>query len=480
MIQSMAANPIVFALANPTPEISYEDAIAARPDVIVATGRSDYPNQVNNVLGFPFIFRGALDVRATAINEEMKVAAVRALAALAKEPVPDTVCAAYGNTKISFGTGYIIPKPLDPRLISAVSSAVTRAAIESGVARQTIDDWDAYEYQLQRRMGHSSDFMHSVIRSAKKKRRRIVLPYGEDLQMLQVAQLMLVNGLAQPVLLGSQDRIAKLCEENHIDLSGAEVIRFYGENEQERRERYAQQLFAKRQRKGISLQYAVKKMERNDTFGLMMVEAGDADAMLTLFSNDYGRKLRTVREVISAYEHSNHVAGMFIVLAKKGPLFLTDCTVKTQDTEALVKTTLLLAEAVKKFGIEPKIALLSHSNFGVVQEGSAKRVARAVEILQNQYPELAVEGEMQANYAFNGKMRSEKFPFNKLGDADANCFVFPCLSSGNITALFTQELSGCEIIGPVLLGLEKPVHILPEEASVRSVMNMAAIAAMGI
>ncbi|GHT66703.1 NADP-dependent malic enzyme [Bacteroidia bacterium] len=480
MVQSMAANPIVFALANPTPEISYEDAIAARPDVIVATGRSDYPNQVNNVLGFPFIFRGALDVRATAINEEMKVAAVRALAALAKEPVPDTVCAAYGNTKISFGQNYIIPKPLDPRLISTVSIAVAKAAIESGVARKTIDDWEAYDYQLQRRMGHSSDFMHSVMQNAKKKQSRIVFPYGEHLRVLQVAQLMLTNGLAKPILLGSPEKIAKLCKENNIDIIGAEVIRFYGENEQERCKRYAQLLFAKRQRKGISLQYAAKKMERNDTFGLMMVESGDADAMLTSFSNDYGRKLRTVREVISAYEHSNHVAGMFIVLTKKGPLFLTDCTVKTQDTEALVKTTLLLADVVKKFGVEPKIALLSHSNFGVVQEGSAKRVARAVEILQNTHPELAVEGEMQANYAFNGKLRVEKFPFNKLGDADANCFVFPCLSSGNITTLFTKELSGCEIIGPVLLGLEKPVHILPDESSVREVMSMVAIAAMGI
>jgi malate dehydrogenase (oxaloacetate-decarboxylating)(NADP+) len=480
MVQSMAANPVVFALANPTPEISYENAIAARPDVIVATGRSDYPNQVNNVLGFPFIFRGALDVRATAINEEMKVAAVRALAALAKEPVPDTVCAAYGNSKITFGQNYIIPKPLDPRLISTVSIAVAKAAIESGVARKTIDDWEAYDYQLQRRMGHSSDFMHSVMQSAKKKQRRIVFPNGEHLRVLQVAQLILTNGLAKPILLGSQEKIAKLCKENNIDITGAEVVRFYGENEQERCKRYAQLLFTKRQRKGISLQYAVKKMERSDTFGLMMVESGDADAMLTLFSNDYGRKVRTVREVISAYEHSNHVAGMFIVLTKKGPLFLTDCTVKTQDTDALVRTTLLLADVVKKFGVEPKIALLSHSNFGVVQEGSAKRVARAVEILQNTHPELAVEGEMQANYAFNGKLRAEKFPFNKLGDADANCFVFPCLSSGNITTLFTKELSGCEIIGPVLLGLEKPVHILPEESSVREVMSMVAIAAMGI
>ncbi|GHT14995.1 NADP-dependent malic enzyme [Bacteroidia bacterium] len=480
MIQSMASNPIVFALANPTPEISYEAAIAARPDVVVATGRSDYPNQVNNVLGFPFIFRGALDVRATAINEEMKVAAVRALAALAKEPVPDTVCAAYGNTKISFGQNYIIPKPLDPRLISTVSIAVAKAAIASGVARKTITDWDAYENQLQRRMGRSSDFMYSVTQSAKKQQRRIVFSNGEDLKILQASQQMLSNGLGKPILLGSQEKIAKLCTENHIDITGAEIIRFYGDNEQERRNRYAQILFEKRQRKGISLQYAVKKLDRNDTFGLMMVESGDADAMLTTFANDYGRKLRTVREVISAYEHSNHVAGMFIVLTKKGPLFLTDCTVKTQDTEALVKTTILLAEAVKKFGIEPKIALLSHSNFGVVQEGSSKRVARAVEILQSQYPELAVEGEMQANYAFNGKLRAQKFPFNKLGDADANCFVFPCLSSGNITTLFTKELSGCEIIGPILLGLEKPVHILPEESTVREIVNMVSIAAMGI
>jgi malate dehydrogenase (oxaloacetate-decarboxylating)(NADP+) len=253
MVQSMAPNPVVFALANPTPEISYEDAIAARPDVIVATGRSDYPNQVNNVLGFPFIFRGALDVRATAINEEMKVAAVRALASLAKEPVPDAVCAAYGNSKITFGANYIIPKPLDPRLISVVSIAVARAAIESGVARKTITDWDAYDYQLQRRMGHSSDFMHSVIQSAKTRQSRIVLPEGEDLRILQVAQQMLISKLAQPVLLGSADKIDKLCKENSIDLTGAEIVRFYGESEKNRRELYAQQLFDKRHRKGISL-----------------------------------------------------------------------------------------------------------------------------------------------------------------------------------------------------------------------------------
>lgn len=480
MIQSMAKDPIVFALANPTPEVSYEVAMASRNDIIFATGRSDYPNQVNNVLGFPFIFRGALDVRAKCINEPMKVAAVRALAELAKEPVPESVSSAYSNTKLSFSRGYIIPKPLDPRLISRVSVAVAKAAIDSGVARKTITDWEAYAFELERRMGRSSDFMRNIVTRAKKEIKRIVMPNGERLRVLQAAQNMLNDKLVQPILLGSPEKISQLCEQNGLDLTGAEIVRFYGEEGKERRERYAQLLFEKRQRKGMPLQYAIKKMDRNDTFALMMVEAGDADGMLTSFSSDYGSKLRTVREVISANDEANHLAGMYIIMTKHGPLFLADCTIKSPDTDALVKTTTMLADTVKKFGVEPRIAMLSHSNFGVVQEGSAKRVSRAVEILQNKYPDLKVEGEMQASYAFNGKLRMEKFPFNKLKDEDVNCFVFPCLSSGNIVPLFMKELGGYDMVGPVILGLEKPVHILPDECTVRDIINMAAIAAMGI
>jgi malate dehydrogenase (oxaloacetate-decarboxylating)(NADP+) len=480
MIRSMAKNPVVFALANPNPEISYERAKASREDLIFATGRSDYPNQVNNVLGFPFIFRGALDVRATCINEPMKVAAVKALASLAKEPVPQSVSSAYDNTKIAFGPEYIIPKPLDPRLIVRVSVEVAKAAMESGVARRAIDDWSAYAYELERRMGHSNDFMRNVTDRAKKTQKRVVFPNGEKLRVLQAAQSMLNEKLAQPVLLGSKAKISEMCEQYSLDLTGAEIIRFYGEEEKERRERYAQLLFEKRQRKGMPQQYALKKMENGDTFALMMVEAGDADAMLNSFSSDYGKKLQAVREVISAYEDGNHVAGMFIVMTKRGPLFLADCTIKSPDTDALVKTTKLLHDTVQKFGIEPRIAMLSHANFGVVQEGSAKRVARAVEMLHNHYPDMMVEGEMQASYAFNGKLRMEKFPFNKLKDSEVNCFVFPCLSSGNIVPLFVKELSGYEIIGPVILGLEKQVHILPDECSVRDVLNMVAIAASGI
>ncbi len=480
MIRSMAPNPVVFALANPNPEISYERAKASREDLIFATGRSDYPNQVNNVLGFPFIFRGALDVRATCINEPMKVAAVRALAELAKEPVPQSVSSAYDNTKIAFGKDYIIPKPLDPRLIARVSVAVAKAAIESGVARRTIDDWDAYTYELERRMGHSNDFMRNITERAKRSNKRIVFPNGESMRALQAAQSMLNEKLATPILLGSKDKIAKMCEQYNLDLTGAEIIRFYGDEEKERRERYAQMLFEKRQRKGMPQQYALKKMDNNDTFALMMVESGEADAMLNTFSSDYGKKLRAVREVISAYEDGNHIAGMFIVMTKRGPLFLADCTVKSPDTEALVKTTKLLNDTVKKFGIEPRIAMLSHSNFGVVQEGSSKRTAKAVEILHNQYPDMLVDGEMQANYAFNGKLRMEKFPFNKLQDLEVNCFVFPCLSSGNIVPLFMKELSGYEIIGPIILGLEKQVHTLPDECTVRDVLNMVTVAASGI
>ncbi|MGL4364657.1 MAG: NADP-dependent malic enzyme [Bacteroidales bacterium] len=481
MIKSMANKPIVFALANPTPEISYELAKSSRPDLIFATGRSDYPNQVNNVLGFPFIFRGALDVRATCINEAMKVAAVKALANLAKEVVPQSVSAAYGNAKLTFGEEYIIPKPLDPRLIVCVSVAVAKAAIESGVARKTIEDWDTYAYELERRMGHSNDFMRNISARARKSERRIVFPNGENLRVLQAAQQMLHDKLAQPILLGSKEKITQLALQYNIDLAGIKIIRFYGEEEQPLRERYAQMLFEKRQRHGMPLHYAIKKMDNNDVFALMMVEAGDADAMLNTFSSDYGKKLQTVREVVNTVDDTNHVAGMYIVMTKRGPLFLADSVVKSPSIESLVNTTKLLYDTVKEYGIEPRIAMLSHSNFGVMQEGSSKRVARAVEILHNQYPEIKVDGEMQANYAFNSHLRMQKFPFNKLQNDEVNCFVFPCLSSGNITPLFIKELSGYEIIGPVLLGLEKNVHILPEEASVRDLLNMSAIAgAIGI
>ncbi|MGL5959259.1 MAG: NADP-dependent malic enzyme [Bacteroidales bacterium] len=476
MIKSMANKPIVFALANPTPEISYELAKASRPDLIFATGRSDYPNQVNNVLGFPFIFRGALDVHATCINEAMKVAAVKALAELAKEAVPQSVSAAYGNVKLSFGADYIIPKPLDPRLIVRVSVAVAKAAIESGVARKTIDDWDAYAYELERRMGHSNDFMRNINGRAKKAQARIVLPNGENIRVLQAAQQMAHEKLAHPILLGSKEKIGQLCTQYNIDLTGVEIIRFYGDEESERRAQYAQMLFEKRQRYGMPLHYAIKKMDNNDMFALMMIEAGDADAMINTFSNDYGKKLQVVREVVNPLNDDNHVAGMYIVMTKRGPLFLADSVVQSPSTDSLVKTTKLLYDTVREYGITPRIAMLAHSNFGVMQEGSAKRVSRAVEILHNQYPEIKVDGEMQANYAFNGNLRMEKFPFNKLQNEEVNCFVFPCLSSGNITPLFIKELSGYEIIGPVLLGLEKNVHILPAESTVRDLLNMAAIA----
>ncbi|MGL4908656.1 MAG: NADP-dependent malic enzyme [Bacteroidales bacterium] len=476
MIKSMANKPIVFALANPTPEISYELAKASRPDLIFATGRSDYPNQVNNVLGFPFIFRGALDVHATCINEAMKVAAVKALAELAKEAVPQSVSAAYGNVKLSFGADYIIPKPLDPRLIVRVSVAVAKAAIESGVARKTIDDWDAYAYELERRMGHSNDFMRNINGRAKKAQARIVLPNGENIRVLQAAQQMAHEKLAHPILLGSKEKIGQLCTQYNIDLTGVEIIRFYGDEESERRAQYAQMLFEKRQRYGMPLHYAIKKMDNNDMFALMMIEAGDADAMINTFSNDYGKKLQVVREVVNPLNDDNHVAGMYIVMTKRGPLFLADSVVQSPSTDSLVKTTKLLYDTVREYGITPRIAMLAHSNFGVMQEGSAKRVSRAVEILHNQYPEIKVDGEMQANYAFNGNLRMEKFPFNKLQNEEVNCFVFPCLSSGNITPLFIKELSGYEIIGPVLLGLEKNVHILSAESTVRDLLNMAAIA----
>ncbi len=477
MVRSMADNPIVFAMANPTPEISWEEATATRSDVIMATGRSDYPNQVNNVLGFPFIFRGALDVRASTINEEMKIAACHALASLAKELVPDDVSRAYGLENLTFGREYLIPKPLDPRLIATVSSAVAKAAVESGVARAKIDDWEAYISELNKRLGFENLLISSVMDKAKQNPKRVVFAEANNLKILKAAQGVLVDGIAKPILLGNTEVIRKLIADNCLHLDGVPVIDYRSDKEEERRERYAKQLYKKRQRKGLLYDEALDKMYDRNYFGVMMVETGEADAFISGFSSRYAETIRPALQIAGTNNTMNHIAGMYLMITKKGPFFFADCTVNIEPSaRTLVDTTLLVAHAIRKFNIEPRIALVSYSNFGSIRDGSPQRAHEAVEILHKEHPNLMVDGEMQANFAFNRDMRKIRFPFSMLAGSDINTVIFPNLSSGNIAYKMMQEIGGAEAVGPILLGLNKPVHILQIESSVREIVNMTAIA----
>lgn len=479
MVRSMNNNPIVFALANPNPEISYEKAKASRPDVIFATGRSDYPNQVNNVLGFPYIFRGALDVRAKAINEEMKIAAVKALAELAKEPVPEIVSSAYNQNTMSFGREYLIPKPLDPRLISTISVAVAHAAIESGVARREIEDWNAYRDELDRRLGHDNALIRTIRDRTKRSGKRIVFAEGGKLKILQAAQNVLHEEIATPILLGNKEKILRLASENNIDIDGATIVEFFGKEEACRREDYAKVLFEKRQRKGLTLQEANDRMYNRDHFGIMMVEMGDADAFISGYSTKYSDIIRPALRIIGTNNPGRHIAGMYMVMTKRGPIFLADTTVNSEpNAETLMATTLLVNRTVRRFNIEPVIAMLSYSNFGSVRKGNPETPRKAVQMLHEQHPDVIVDGEIQANFALNKKIRMEKFPFAKWGDKHINTLIFPSLSSGNIAYKLLQELGGYEIIGPILLGIDKPVHIIPIESSVREIVNMSTIAAL--
>lgn len=477
MVKSMADNPIVFAMANPTPEISYEDAVAARGDVIMATGRSDYPNQVNNVLGFPFIFRGALDVRASTINEEMKIAACNALASLAKETVPDDVSRAYGLDNLTFGSEYLIPKPLDPRLISTVSLAVAKAAVDSGVARREIVDWEAYKHELSSRLGFDNQLIRAVTDKARQNPKRLVFAEANNLKVLKAAQGVLSDGIASPILLGNRELIRKLISENCLDLDGATIIDHRSDEQQERRERFAGILFDKRKRKGMLYDEALDKVYNRDYFGVMMVETGEADAFLSGFSSRYSETIRPALQIVGTNNAMNHIAGMYLLMTKKGPFFFADATVNIEpSSRTIVDTTLLVAHAIRKFNIEPKIALLSYSNFGSIRDGSPQRIHDAAEILQREHPDIIVDGEMQANFAFNKKMRQARFPFSRLADTDVNTVIFPNLSSGNIAYKMMQEIGGAEAVGPILLGLNKPIHILQIDSSVREIVNMAAIA----
>ncbi len=478
MVKSMAKDPIVFAMANPNPEIKYEDAIDARPDIIMATGRSDYPNQINNVLGFPYIFRGALDVRATTINEEMKIAAVKALAELTKEYVPEMVAKAYNQRNIVFGKEYIIPKPLDPRLITTVSVAVAKAAMETGVARKKIKSWSAYKSELSARLGFDNKLVMGIREKARQSPKKVVFSEANNFKILKAAQFVLREGIANPILLGNEKKIKALIKENHLELENVPIIDLHKNVTDEKRHEYAKVLYEKRKRKGMTYNEAVEKMFNRDYYGTMMVETGEADAFISGFARKYISTIRPALQIIGVKEQINHIAGMYVMLSKQGPLFLSDTTVNMNPSaKTLVDTTILTAEQVKRFNIEPKIAMLSYSNFGSFKgQGNPGSVREAVKTLHETEPEMLVDGEMQANYALNGKLRYKRYPFNKLGDSDANTLIFPNLSSGNITYKVLQSIGTAEAIGPILMGMKKPVHILQRDSSVREIINMVTIA----
>jgi malate dehydrogenase (oxaloacetate-decarboxylating)(NADP+) len=477
MVRSMAKNPIVFALANPNPEISYDDAIASRPDIIFATGRSDHPNQVNNVLGFPFIFRGALDVRATGINEEMKVAATMAIAQLAKEPVPEVVTSAYNETHISFGREYIIPKPLDPRLLVTVAPAVAKAAIQSGIARKVITDWDAYNDQLRHRMGLDNKLIRGLTEKAKENPKRVVFAEANHINMLKAAQVARAEGICIPVLLGNEERISKIIAENNIDLEGVEIVNMRHDREECRRQKYALMLAQKRQREGMTYDEAYEKMFDRNYFGMAMVEAGDADACITGVYTKYTDAIKPAIEIIGIREGLKHIAGLNIVNNKQGTFFFADTLVNNRpNTDTLVDVALLTDHTIKLFNIQPVMAMLSYSNFGERNTGSPATVHDAVTRIHAEHPEVLVDGEMQVNFALDKELRHEKFSFSKIDGMDVNTLIFPNLNSANICYKMMLEIGMSETIGPIQMGLNKPVHILNIESSVRDIVNMVTIA----
>lgn len=475
MLKTMAKNAIVFAMANPDPEIGYEIAIETRNDIIMATGRSDYPNQVNNVLGFPYIFRGALDVLATQINEEMKLAAVHAIAQLAKKPVPEAVNLAYNQSNITFGKDYIIPKPLDMRLITHVAPAVAKAAIESGVARKPITDWDGYVDSLKKRLGLDDKLMRNIASRAKSQPKRVVFAEADNYKMLKAAQIVKDEGIAVPILLGNIDKINQLIEEHNLDLNGTVIIDPF--KEEAKMQEYAEIIYKKRQRRGVSIGDARKLVRDRNYFGSIMVEQGEADAMISGLTKSYKNVVKPALEVIGTRPGVKRVAGMYMMLAKRGPVFFADTTVNLDPSaQEIVDITLLVNEAVESFNIKPRVALLSYSNFGSNDGVTAVKMRDAASILHSQYPEMLVEGEVQANFALNAEMMKANFPFAALADGPANTLIFPNLESGNISYKLLQEVGGAEAVGPILLGLNKPVHILQLDSSVREIVNMVTIA----
>jgi malate dehydrogenase (oxaloacetate-decarboxylating)(NADP+) len=475
MLKSMAKKPVVFAMANPVPEIDYDLATAAREDIIMATGRSDYPNQVNNVLGFPYIFRGALDVRATAINEEMKIAATHAIAEMAKKPVPEAVNLAYNITNLKFGRDYIIPKPMDQRLITEVSMAVAKAAIDSGVARKAITDWDAYAEELRSRLGNNDKLLRNLTNKAKQSPKRVVFAEADNYKILRSAQIVKDEGIATPILLGNIEKIKRIMRENELDLGDVQIIdpREGCENMDE----YVNYLYNKRQRRGITMYEAKKLMVDRNYYGASMVQFGRADALISGLTKDYVSTVKPALQIIGTEEGVNRVAGMYMMITPKGPVFFGDTTVNVNPTvQELVDITVLIERSVKRFNITPRVALLSYSNFGSNEGVIPEKTRETVRILHEKYPDMVVDGDMQANFALNSDLLADNFPFSTLNGKPANTLIFPNLESGNIAYKLLQEIGGAEAVGPILLGLKKPVHVLQLGSSVREIVNMVTIA----
>ncbi|MBL0054407.1 MAG: NADP-dependent malic enzyme [Bacteroidetes bacterium] len=475
MVASMNAQPIVFALANPEPEINYEDAMAARKDLIFATGRSDYPNQVNNAIGFPFIFRGALDVRATQINEAMKLAAVYAIAELAKETVPEIVNIAYNKKNLSFGREYIIPKPLDPRLISTVAPAVAKAAIKSGVAQTRIANWEQYAEELDARIGRDDKLSKVLISLAKQNPQRVVFGEAENYKMLKAAQIVNDEGIAKPILLGNKQKINKLIKENNLHLGDIVVID--PREDETYHQQFGEALYEKRKRKGLTIYDSKKMMRERNYYGAMMVETGQADALISGLTRQYSDTIKPALRILGKQDDTRIVAGMHIIMTKRGPIFFADTTVNLNPGwEELVDITLLVAKAMQQFNLKPRIALLSYSNFGSSDDPNVRKVRQAVNYLHENYPSLVVDGEIQANMAFNTQLLKDNYPFTELVNGGANALVFPSLEAGNIAYKLMMELAGYEAIGPILLGMKKPVHVLQLGSSIREIVNMVTIA----
>ncbi|MEY5134189.1 MAG: hypothetical protein RLZZ198_2193 [Bacteroidota bacterium] len=477
MIKKMAKDPIVFALANPDPEISYKDATSVRKDIIMATGRSDHPNQVNNVLGFPFIFRGALDVRATTINEEMKLAAVKAIASLAKETIPEEVIEAYGEKNISFGREQIIPKPLDPRLIYSVAPAVAKAAMESGVAKNPIKDWQKYEAELKARLGLDNELMRNITAKAQSNPKKVVFAEADNVKILKAAQVSYEEGVAFPILLGDRDIILALMEEYNVELPEVTIIDPKADSEEERRTNFGKEFFQRRKRKGLTEFEAVKLMRERNHFGAMMVDMGFADAMITGLTRSYRSTVKPLLQIIGLEKDVKTAAGMYILNTKRGPMFLADTTVNLNpNASQIAEITINVAKTIRKLKVQPKIALLSYSNFGSSPGPDSEKMAEAVGMLHADYPALIVDGEIQANFALNSDLLMEKFAFSTLANKEVNTLIFPNLSAGNISYKLLQQMTDSDAIGPILIGMRKSIHVLQLGASVREIINMVKVA----
>ena len=479
MVQSMNERPIVFALANPNPEIAYDKAMASRDDLIFATGRSDYPNQINNVLGFPYIFRGALDVRATTINEEMKRAATYAIAQLTKEPVPDVVNSAYGIKRLTFGPQYIIPKAPAPRLLTAVAPAVARAAMESGVAQHPITDWDAYNDRLKKLMGYDNKMLREFTEMARKEPKRVVFAEANHANMLKAAETAMRDGICHPILLGNDELIGKLAASIGVDLTGMQIINLRHPDEEDRRCRYAHMLTEKRQREGMTYPEAHEKMFDRNYFGMMMVEAGEADAFITGTYSKYAETIQIAKDVIGIRPGYKHFGAMHILNTKRGTYFIADTLINRKPTtDTLVDIARLAYDSVRFFAQDPVIAMVSYSNFGSDNLGSPQRIHEAIEILHEQYPEMLIDGEMQMNFALNNALRDKTYPFNKLKGREVNTIVFPNLSSANSAYKLMLEMGVAESIGPIQMGLNKPIHFTDIASSTRDIVNLTTVAVL--